>query len=348
VTLLSLSDLADGPARLELGEAGAPVAPLVCVDLRTVGPDIDSGLVRRVSDNAFRSDALLVGVCDGPLSPGCVPMLESFTCTVASHDIPPVAVGVPSVEAAAESIRATVARSPRATLTLGSLLQMTAHLPVEDALVAESLAYSMLLAGVEFQRWQATQPDRTDPGPAEPAVVLTRDEGTLYVELNRPDRRNAFGRWMRDALVEALDLAIADDTIEQVEISGRGPSFCSGGDLDEFGTTPDVATAHLIRMTRSVGVRLHQLAARTRVLVHGACVGAGMELPAFAAHVDARADAWFWLPELSMGLIPGAGGTVSLPRRIGRWRTAWLALTGERIDAATALEWGLVDGVIDV
>ena len=57
----------------------------------------------------------------------------------------------------------------------------------------------------------------------------------------------------------------------------------------------------------------------------------------------ARPDASFWLPELSLGLVPGAGGTVSLPRRIGRQRTAWLALSGRAIDAQTALDWGLVD-----
>jgi enoyl-CoA hydratase/carnithine racemase len=79
--------------------------------------------------------------------------------------------------------------------------------------------------------------------------------------------------------------------------------------------------------------------------VHGACVGAGVELPAFAARVVAREDARFWLPELSMGLVPGAGGTVSLPRRIGRQRTAWLALSGAQLDASTALRWGLVDEI---
>jgi enoyl-CoA hydratase/carnithine racemase len=84
-------------------------------------------------------------------------------------------------------------------------------------------------------------------------------------------------------------------------------------------------------------------AARVRAVVHGACVGAGVELPAFAARVVAREGARFWLPELSLGLVPGAGGTVSLPRRIGRQRTAWLALSGRAIDAETALAWGLVD-----
>ncbi|HRD62678.1 MAG TPA: enoyl-CoA hydratase/isomerase family protein, partial [Nocardioides sp.] len=77
----------------------------------------------------------------------------------------------------------------------------------------------------------------------------------------------------------------------------------------------------------------------------GACIGAGIEIPAFAETVVATPDAWFRLPELSMGLVPGAGGTVSIPRRIGRWRTAWLLLTGRDLAAATALEWGLVDVV---
>jgi enoyl-CoA hydratase/carnithine racemase len=68
-----------------------------------------------------------------------------------------------------------------------------------------------------------------------------------------------------------------------------------------------------------------------------------MELPAFARCVVARDDTWFQLPELGMGLIPGAGGTVSLPRRIGRWRTAWLAISGARLDVDMAARWGLVD-----
>jgi enoyl-CoA hydratase/carnithine racemase len=79
--------------------------------------------------------------------------------------------------------------------------------------------------------------------------------------------------------------------------------------------------------------------------VHGACIGAGIELPAFCGRVTARADARFQLPEVGMGLIPGAGGTVSLPRRIGRQRAAWLALTGERVDAETARRWGLIDAI---
>ena len=79
--------------------------------------------------------------------------------------------------------------------------------------------------------------------------------------------------------------------------------------------------------------------------LHGACVGAGIEVPAAAARVTARPGTIFRLPEVSMGLIPGAGGTATLPRRIGRQRTAWLAISGAEIEADTALAWGLIDAV---
>jgi enoyl-CoA hydratase/carnithine racemase len=147
---------------------------------------------------------------------------------------------------------------------------------------------------------------------------------------------------MRDALVDALVVAIADPSL-QVEISGAGRSFCAGGDLAEFGVVSDPATAHVIRSSANAAPYLLALADRVRVQVHGACVGAGIELAAFARHVQATPDAFFQLPEVSMGLVPGAGGTVSIPRRIGRQRTAWMALTGERVDATTALSWGLID-----
>ena len=100
-----------------------------------------------------------------------------------------------------------------------------------------------------------------------------------------------------------------------------------------------------MRTRAGAGVLLHQIAGRTRARVHGACVGAGVELAAFAGRVTAPAGTTFRLPEVSMGLIPGAGGTASIPRRIGRWRTLYLALSGVVLDAATAAQWGLIDEV---
>lgn len=82
-----------------------------------------------------------------------------------------------------------------------------------------------------------------------------------------------------------------------------------------------------------------------RAEVQGQVLGSGLEMAAYCGWVQAYPDAVLGLPELSLGLIPGAGGTVSITRRIGRWRTAYLVLSGRPIDAATALRWGLVDAV---
>jgi enoyl-CoA hydratase/carnithine racemase len=101
-------------------------------------------------------------------------------------------------------------------------------------------------------------------------------------------------------------------------------------------------------MARSPGWWMHRLSNKLVVYVHGSCIGAGVELPAFAARVVATGHTTFRLPELQMGLIPGAGGTASIARRIGRQRAAWLALTGDAIDARLALEWGLLDDVVEV
>jgi enoyl-CoA hydratase/carnithine racemase len=151
---------------------------------------------------------------------------------------------------------------------------------------------------------------------------------------------------MRDELTAALQLAIADDSISGIELRGNGPSFCSGGDLDEFGSRPDPATAHVTRLTRGPAKLLHRLTDRLTVTIHGATLGGGIEMAAFGRRVVADPDTSIGLPEVALGLIPGAGGTISLTNRIGRQRTACLALSGLRIDAATALEWDLVDEVM--
>jgi enoyl-CoA hydratase/carnithine racemase len=130
-----------------------------------------------------------------------------------------------------------------------------------------------------------------------------------------------------------------------VVLRGEGPSFCSGGDLDEFGTFSDPAAAHLVRLATSIGRSIDALGSRIVALVHGPCAGSGVELPAFAGRVVARPDFTAALPEVGLGLIPGAGGTASITRRVGRHRMALLALGGGSIDAATALRWGLVDEV---
>ena len=212
---------------------------------------------------------------------------------------------------------------------------------IEDGLVAESLAYAELQGGPEFAAWLAERGPAT-PKPSPQPVLLDRDGDHLTITLNRPECHNAVDVAMRDALVEAFAL-VADDPVLTVTLEGAGPSFSSGGDLREFGTFPDPEAAHAIRLERLPARSLAAVADRVTARVHGSCVGAGVELAAFCHRVVAHPDTTFRLPEVAMGLVPGQGGTVSLPRRIGAERTLWLALTGEPLDAPTALEWGLVD-----
>src|SRR5262249_35841822 len=127
-------------------------------------------------------------------------------------------------------------------------------------------------------------------------------------------------RRARDELVEALRVADADPGIARVELRGEGPCFSAGGDLAEFGDVGDPARAHAVRLARHPGWWIDRVAARTRAHPHGPCVGAGVELAAFAARVEAAPGTRFRLPEVGMGLLPGAGGTVSVRRRIGRQR----------------------------
>ena len=220
--------------------------------------------------------------------------------------------------------------------------------PTLAGVVTESLAYSTLQAGPEFVRWleergPARMPDIADPVQAE------RDGDTLRIRFNRPQRHNAFSTDARAALLEALTVAQLDPSVTGVVLSGNGPSFCSGGDLAEFGTFADPATAHLARTRHSPALALDALTARLgrscRAEVHGRVMGSGLEMAAFCGWVEARDDSVFGLPELGLGLIPGAGGTVSVTRRIGRWRTAYLVVSGHTVNADVALAWGLADAI---
>lgn len=233
-------------------------------------------------------------------------------------------------------------RAPIAGATAALLLR-DAPIGVWPGLVAESTAYSMLQAGPEFAAWRAANPPRPVDDD-EPRVRVAHEARHTVVSLHRPHRHNALDRRMRDELDAALAPLV--ERRGPVIVRGDGPSFCSGGDLDEFATFPDPASAHLIRLTRSLAWRFHQLQRRLVVGLHGACLGAGIELPAFAARVVAADDARIGLPELGLGLIPGAGGTVSIPRRTGRQTLLRMVWSGESIDAYRARRLGLVDEVV--
>jgi 1,4-dihydroxy-2-naphthoyl-CoA synthase len=243
-----------------------------------------------------------------------------------------------------DAVLRTVKAQPAAAAIVAQLMRGIEGLSMERALAWESMAYATLQGSAGHQAWL----ERRGPAEASAApgrIALHRDGDRLDIGLDRPLARNAIDRPMRDALAEAFTLAALDPGIGTVRLTGAGDHFSMGADLDEFGTTRDPATAHLIRSTTLPAHMIARCADRLEVHIQGACVGSGLEMAAFAHRITASADAWFQLPELAMGILPGAGGCVALSRRIGRQRAALLILSGKRITARTALAWGLVDEV---
>lgn len=254
---------------------------------------------------------------------------------------------VDSEEEAALLVEKT-SNNPVAATMLIQVLRTTEDMPIAQALMVESLAYATLQSGKEYTRWLARlKPQLEIHDDSGPAVETERSGDELLMELNRPSNRNAMSVEMRDALNEALQLVLADDSIESVHIRGQGKCFSTGGDLSEFGTVPDPAIGHMVRGMTVPGSLIARCAHKVTAHLHGACIGSGVEFPAFAGRVVARKHTHFLLPEVNMGLIPGAGGCISIARRMGRQRTGWLALSGQRIRAEQALEWGLVDAIED-
>ena len=332
--LLPLADAVDRLLAPDAAEQFSPVAgaPLIAVDLCSGDRSLDPEEIRHVREALASLPAPSVAVAaEAPGAAGQV-LLDRFDVVLEDP------AGLAALSRATQ-------KSPLAVGCLAQLLRHTEARSIEAGLVAESTAYSTLQGGPEFAAWRAARPQGPPAADEGPPVRIWRELDRLHLRLDRAHKHNAFSAAMRDALCAGLELAVADASIREVVLSGEGASFSSGGDLAEFGDLPDPATAHAIRTTRSAARLLARCGDRVRCELQGACVGAGVELPAFAARIAADEDAYFQLPEVAMGLVPGAGGTVSLPRRIGRQRTAWLALSGERIDAATALSWGLIDEI---
>jgi enoyl-CoA hydratase len=239
-----------------------------------------------------------------------------------------------------------IMRDPHAAAVAVQLLRSLDRLPLDRALQLESMCYGMLQASSEHGQWlaeRATARNAVPPG----EIHVERRGSELQIVIDRPGAHNAIDRRMRDQLFNAFTIAALDRELTSVSLRAVGPTFSVGGDLDEFGTTRDPAEAHLIRSRTLPALALAQRADILDVHVQGACVGAGLEIAAFSRSggFTAAANAWFQLPELGMGLIPGAGGCVSVPRRIGRQRAALMILSGRRINATTALRWGLIDAI---
>ncbi|MDE2670012.1 MAG: enoyl-CoA hydratase/isomerase family protein [Chloroflexota bacterium] len=177
---------------------------------------------------------------------------------------------------------------------------------------------------------------------AEPVLFEIDDRGVATVTLNRPERLNAINMAMRDLLWEYLQACRDHPDVRAVCFRGEGRSFSAGADISEFGTAPSLWESRRARHERDVWGLLLSLPVPLVARLHGYCFGAGLELPLCCDVRVAAEDARFALPEVTLGYIPSAGGTQTLPRTIPPGAAADLILTGEPVGTEEALRWGLI------
>ena len=220
-----------------------------------------------------------------PASRGAEYWLETSTFTLTET---PTAdrrmVTVPSVQDELDLLAQRCERWSHAASVCDDVLRaVDVTAPARAGVITESLAYSTLQSGPEFTRWLAERGPAVVPAIPDP-VAAQRDGDTLRIAFNRPQRHNAFSTDTRAALLEALTVALVDPDIDGLVLSGNGESFCSGGDLAEFGTFSDPASAHLARTRHSPALALDALTQRLgdacRAEVRGA---AGWRWPRSAA-----------------------------------------------------------------
>jgi crotonobetainyl-CoA hydratase len=183
------------------------------------------------------------------------------------------------------------------------------------------------------------------PAPAHAAVV-ERDEHVLLVILNRPEARNAVNGPLTLAVGTAFEEAEHDPEVRAVVLAGAGDvSFCAGADLKALARGESLNPPGT-EAWGFAGVVNHPISKPVVAAVNGAAFGGGTEL-VLAADLAVAADtATFGLPEVRRGLIAAAGGLVRLPDQLPRKVAMQMILTGQPIDAATALRWGLVNEVV--
>lgn len=316
---------APGGQPLWMVDAAAWRRPSVPIQAVVIGVDREGALPENISDDF---DLLLTTANDAPR--------------------PWLSIEARGFDVELERLAVAVSANPLAATIGAQVLRLAATLTMADALAVESFAYSSLLGGAEFARWRSAAQIGAAAEPPPNPVLAMRTGDRITLTLNDPDSRNAMTAAMRDALYEALANALDDPTRPELVLRGAGKCFSTGGALPEFGTARDMAKAHVVRTLHSCARALDALGDRATVRLHGACVGSGIEVAAAAHRRVAASDTWFQLPEIGMGLIPGAGGSATVARAIGRHRTLWMLLSGRRIGAAQALEWGLIHAIEDV
>ncbi len=180
-----------------------------------------------------------------------------------------------------------------------------------------------------------------DPAPSEALLLIENPaEGVLLLRLNRPERRNALSTPLLTEIARALTVANTDPAVRAVVITGNPKVFAAGADIDELAqsTSGDAIDSPRYLAWQAVRSFSRPLIAA----VEGWCLGAGMELLMCCDIAIGGAEARFGQPETNLGIMPGAGGTATLARLVGRARAMHMVLLGEPIAAATAMDYGLI------
>lgn len=178
-------------------------------------------------------------------------------------------------------------------------------------------------------------------------ILFEKRDSVVGITLNRPDVLNAINMRMRDELWEAMEAVRDDPTAGAVVFRGAGErAFSAGADISEFGTAPSYVEARRARRERDLWGLMLSLEVPLIAAIQGFALGAGVELPMCCDVRIASEDARLGLPEVGLGYIPSAGGTQTLPRHVPPGVAMEMILTGDPIDAATALRYGLVQRVL--
>jgi enoyl-CoA hydratase len=184
-----------------------------------------------------------------------------------------------------------------------------------------------------------------DATPTSEVLVVERDGGYAVVTLNRPGARNALNAELRSRLHRTMRSLDGDPDIAAVVLTGADPAFCAGLDLKELGADPD-ALAGGFDDTASLRRPFPDMTKPVIGAVNGVAVTGGFELALACDFLVASEHARFADTHARIGIMPGWGLTVLLPQAIGLRRAKELSATGNFLDAATALTWGLVNHVV--
>ncbi|WP_312346831.1 2,3-dehydroadipyl-CoA hydratase PaaF [Leclercia sp.] len=174
-------------------------------------------------------------------------------------------------------------------------------------------------------------------------LIVTRHGRVLLLTLNRPAARNALNNGLLSELATTLEAAAADSDISVCVITGNERFFAAGADLNEMAEKDLAATLNDIRP--QLWARINAFNKPLIAAVNGYALGAGCELALLCDVVIAGENARFGLPEITLGIMPGAGGTQRLIRSVGKSLASKMVLTGESITARQALAAGLVSDV---